>query len=108
MCKTEAELSLVKGLRNQHKLDFGMARKSVENIKQSALNFPGDNLFIQVDGMDNSKSYCPRYLENSKELAGTERLPTKIYGGLIWSGFYEEKRKIYFFLNHDHCGRCSV
>ena len=107
LCKTEAELSLVKGLRNQHKLDFGMARKTVENIKQSALNFPSDNLFIQVDGMDNRKSYCPRYMENSKEQAGTERLPTKISGCIIWSGFYEEKRKILFFLNHDHFGKCS-
>jgi hypothetical protein len=25
LCKTEAELSLVKGLRNQHKLDFGIS-----------------------------------------------------------------------------------
>ena len=41
---------------------------------------------------------------NTKELAGTERLPTKIYGGIIWSGKYEEKRKIVFFLNHDHFG----
>ena len=55
--------------------------------------------------MDNQKSYCPRYLDNSKELAGTERLPTKIYGGIIWSGKYEEKRNIVFFLNHDHFGK---
>ena len=42
---------------------------------------------------------------NAKELSGTERLPTKIYGGIIWSGLYEEKRKIIFFLNHDHFGK---
>ena len=122
LSKTEAELNMVKGLVNQHKLDFGMARKTIESIKQSAINFPSDNLFIQglngmafllmyvnfyislVDGMDNAKSYCPRYLENSKQLVGTERLPTKIYGGLVWSGIYEEKRSITFFLNHDHYG----
>ena len=104
LCKTEAELNLVKGLTNQHKIDFGMARKTIESIKQTAINYPQDNIFIQVDGMDNAKSYCPRYLENSKELVGTERLPTKIYGGLVWSGFFEERRSITFFLNHDHYG----
>ena len=61
-------------------------------------------LHFSVDGMDNQKSYCPRYMENSKELSGTERLPTKIYGGILWNGKYEHKRKIIFFLNHDHFG----
>ena len=58
--------------------------------------------------MDNSKSYCPHYLENAKDLVGTERLPTKIYGGLIWSGLYEEKRKIIFYLNHDQFGKICM
>ena len=64
LCKTEAEVNLAKGLRNQHKMDFGMTRKTVESIKQSAINFPSDNLFIQCDGMDNSKvrSRCIHYL----------------------------------------------
>ena len=56
--------------------------------------------------MDNSKSYLPRYLQNSKDLVGTERLPTKITGLIIHSGSYqEEKRKCLFFLNHDHFGK---
>ena len=62
---------------------------------------------IFIDGMDNQKSYCPRYMINSKELTGTERLPTKIYGGIIWSGKYEDKRRITFFLNHDHFGKSA-
>ena len=81
-----------------------MARKAVESIKQTAFNFPSDNLFIQCDGMDNSKNYLPRFLENSKEFVGTERLPTKITGCIIYSGNYEAKRKVLFFLNHDHFG----
>ena len=97
------------------------ARLTVESIKQSAINFPEDNLFIQCDGMDNAKvvflfivvtqiqhcvqSYLPRYLENSKQLVGTERLPTKITGCNIYSGFYEVKRKCIFYLNHDHFGK---
>jgi hypothetical protein len=31
------------------------ARLTVESIKQTAINFPDDNLFIQCDGMDNAK-----------------------------------------------------
>ena len=55
--------------------------------------------------MDNSKSYLPRYLENAKALAGSERLPTKIQGAIIWSGIYAQKRRDFFFLNHDHFGK---
>ena len=51
--------------------------------------------------MDNSKSYLPRYLEHAKEYQGTERLPTKVTGGLIHSGCYQSKRKVMFFLNHE-------
>ena len=80
---------------------FGDARRKIEEIKQSSLSFPSDNLFIQIDGMDNSKSYLPRYLEHSKDLVQKERLPTKISGCIIHSGWYEEKRKVLFYLNHD-------
>lgn len=73
----------------------------MDEIKQSALTFPSDNLFIQIDGMDNSKSYLPRYLELSKDQVQKERLPTKISGCNIYSGWYEEKRKVLFYLNHD-------
>ena len=50
LCQNEAELQLARSLRNQHKDDFGMARKSVESIRQSAIDFPSDNIFIQCDG----------------------------------------------------------
>lgn len=55
LCKTEAELEMTKGLRNQHKMEFGMARRAVESLRQSAIDFPSDVLFLQIDGMDNSK-----------------------------------------------------
>ena len=51
-----------------------------------------------------SKSYLPRFLENSKKLVGTERLPSKISGCILWSGLYKEKRKDIFYINHDHFG----
>ena len=104
-CRTEEALKVAKSLRNQHRMDFGQARRSVEEIKQTAITFPEDNLFVQIDGMDNSKSYLPRFLEHSKELAGTERLPSKIQGCIITSGFYETNQKVLFFINHDHFGK---
>ena len=53
LSKTQAELSLANALFNQHKMDFGMARRSVEEVRQNAIDFPHDVLFIQCDGMDN-------------------------------------------------------
>ena len=47
-CSSEVELSMVRSLINQHQLDFSSARHAVEQIKQSALVFAGDNLYIQV------------------------------------------------------------
>ena len=55
----------------------------------------------QVDSMDNSKSYLPRYLEHSKDQVQKERLPSKITGCTMYSGFYEKQRKVVFYLNHD-------
>ena len=73
----------------------------MQEIKHSAISHSTENLFLQIDSMDNSKSYLPRYLEHAKEYQGTERLPTKITGGLIHSGCYQEKRKVMLFLNHE-------
>ena len=53
LSKTQAELSLANALFNQHKMDFGMARRSVEEVRQNAIDFPHDVVFIQCDGMDN-------------------------------------------------------
>ena len=47
-CKTEAEFKHATDLSNQHKVIFGEARRKIQEIKQSALLFPTDNLFIQV------------------------------------------------------------
>ena len=103
-CRTEAEIELVKSLRNEHKLIFGGARREVESLRQMALDFPEDSLMIQIDGMGNWSSYLPRYQDNSKSLAGTIRLATKVTGCIIWNGLYEEKRKDLFFINHDQFG----
>ena len=101
--KNERELQLAKDLRNNHRMNFGQARRKIEEIKQSSISFPSDNVFIQVDSMDNSKSYLPRYLVHSKDQVQKERLPSKITGCTMYSGWYEneKQRKVVFFLNHD-------
>ena len=99
--KTDAEMKVAKDLINQHKLIFGGAFRKIQEVKQSALVRPTDHLLLQVDGMDNHKSYLPRYLHNAKELQGTERLASKISGCILWSGLYDAKRKLLFYLNHD-------
>ena len=51
--------------------------------------------------MDNSKSYLPHYLEHSKDQVQKERLPSKITGCTVYNGWYEKKRKVIFYVNHD-------
>ena len=51
--------------------------------------------------MDNSKSYLPHYLEHSKDQVQKERLPSKITGCTMYNGWYEKKRKVVFYINHD-------
>ena len=54
-CKTENELKMAMDLINNHKHEVGLARRKIEEVKQSALTFPEDNLFVQIDSMDNYK-----------------------------------------------------
>lgn len=51
--------------------------------------------------MNNQSSYLPRLLDKPKDMAGTERLASKISGCIITSGWYESKRKCLFYINHD-------
>ena len=46
--RTEAELRRVTEAGNHHKRIYGEARRVIQEIKQSALSYPSDNLFIQV------------------------------------------------------------
>ena len=48
--KNEYDLEFARSLKNQHKLDYSRARTSIENLKQAALSFPEDHLFLQCDG----------------------------------------------------------
>ena len=106
-CKTENDLKMVNQSKMCHMSKVSGARRKMEEIKQHAVQFPSDAVIFQVDGMDNSKSYCPRMKEKSKKFAGILRLPTKIQGCIIYSGHYPEKRKTIFYLNHDHYPQSS-
>ena len=50
-CKTEAQLRIATDLKNQHKMVFGDARRKVQEIRQTAIQFPSENLFIQVNSL---------------------------------------------------------
>ena len=105
--KTQEDLKLVNQSKMCHMSKVSGARRRMEEIKQQAIQFPNDAVCLQVDGMDNSKSYCPRMKEKSKKFAGILRLPTKIQGCIIYSGHYLEKRKTVFYLNHDQYPQSS-
>ena len=106
-CKNKDDLKKINGLKARHFDLVGGARYKMEEIKQGAIQFPEESIIIQIDGMDNSKSYCPRMKDKSKKFVGLLRLPTKIQGCIIYSGNYVNKRKIVFYLNHDQFPQSS-
>ena len=46
----------------------GGARHKMEEDILKAKNYPNNSLILQLDGMDNQKSYCPRLLDKGKKL----------------------------------------
>ena len=76
--KNEKELNLALEAKRLHQQNFSQARRKMEDIKQSAIRFPKDHLVVQLDGMDNTKSYCPRTLVKGKKDVNKPTLPTKI------------------------------
>ena len=107
IAKTEEERDIVKRAKIAHRDIFSQARMKMEELKQISLQFPEDSITVQIDGMDNSKSYCPRTLEKAKKDAKLMNLPTKIQGAIIYSGKYEKNRKVVFYLNHDQYEQAS-
>ena len=53
--KGEADLSFAKSLKQSHRRDFVRARATIEEHRQKALTDPENEIFIQIDDMDNSK-----------------------------------------------------
>ena len=101
-CKNEDQLKFCQGLKQNHKIRFGGARVEIYRLIQLGIQFSDQWFSFQLDGMDNSKSTIPRFLEKGKKFAGSFRLPCKISGGIIWSSLYPGNRKNKMFVNHDH------
>ena len=106
-CSTKEEFEFVRGLKYLHREKYGKTRIAIEILTRYSETYPEEYITIFVDGMDNSKSYCPRLQETMKSMAGFFHLPTKITGVIICSSKYPQKRKIMFFVNHDNFAQDS-
>ena len=84
-----------------HPFFLSQCRNEINHRKQLSITYPNDYLFVAIDGMDNSKSYLPRFIEKTKK-QGNWKLPSKIVGSVISSGKYVSNRKVKLFVNHDH------
>ena len=101
-CKTSAELDYCRAIKYSHKKRYGLANRVITEIFQRCISYPGDHLGIRIDGMDNMKSYLPRFLEKSKKNAGFFKLSSKITGAIITSAWYPlRNRKVFFYVNYD-------
>ena len=95
------DLAKVRSLTEAHRTEYSEARIEVNRQMDLALSQPKTWFGMQIDDMDNSKSYLPKLTENYKSLVSTTRLKTKITGCIIVSSLYENNRKCHFFTNHD-------
>ena len=95
------DLAKVWSLTDAHRNEYSEARIEVNRQMDLALSQPKTWFGMQIDDMDNSKSYLPKLTENYKSLVSTTRLKTKITGCIIVSSLYENNRKCHFFTNHD-------
>ena len=100
--KSEEELRMLSQAKMAHLKKTSEARLKMEEIKMEALQFPEDSVVLQIDGMDSKKTETPRLRDRSKKNEKMLRLPSKVQGCIIYSGKYAEKRKVVFYLNHDH------
>ena len=58
MSTSESDLKRIKDLRNLHLLEVGQTRNKIMEIKQLAITFPADHVFIQIDGDILSLVFC--------------------------------------------------
>ena len=100
-CKSAADLELVKSLKQAHRKHYKGAYDAIQEKRMKAIYNPSECCFIQIDDMDNKKSYIPHSPHVGKSLCGLFRLPSKITGCIVWSGDYREDRKVNFYINHN-------
>ena len=91
----------VQALKYKHTQNYGRARITIANLRQTALSFKSDVMMIQLDDMGHNSTIVPNIVEKSKKLANLEFLPSHVTGTIVWSGFYKEGRRVKFFVNHN-------
>lgn len=98
--KCDAQRELARAMKIEHQAKYSGARMEVSRKIQYSLNFHSEVMCIQIDSMDNQKSYLPRFLENGKHVSGLFRIPCKITGVIVHSGFLPDRRTVRFYCNH--------
>ena len=99
--KTELQLSVADELLKNHFNVCGKERMNVWTKFQRCVDFPDENLGIQFDDMDQTKTNLPRFSERSKSQSNFCQLKTHLTGVIVHSGLYESKRCVHFYLNND-------
>ena len=99
--KSLEEISFIKALSYKHMESQNRSRVHIQTLRHKCLSFPAEFVMIQLDDMDNQKSYLPRCVEPGKKLGKLARIPSKITGCIISSGHYSDGRKIKFYINHN-------
>ena len=99
--RSSEEIDLIKALSFKHMESQHRSRIHIQTRRRQCLSFPSEFLLIQMDDMDNQKSYTPRCVEPGKKLSKMARIPSKISGCILSSGRYSDGRKIKFYVNHN-------
>ena len=104
---TEEEQGLARSLRLKHRECYSGSRDYVVSLRHLSIRHPDSRLLIQLDDMDNSKSFIPRILEPGKKTSTIFKLPSKITGTIMHSSHYPQNRKINFYINHNNFEQSS-
>ena len=105
--KSIGESDVARSLRLKHRECYSGSREYVESLRHLTISDPEGRLLIQLDDMDNMKSYLPRVLEQGKKTSKLFKLPSKITGTIMYSSFYPANRKINIFINHNNFEQSS-
>ena len=87
--KNSADLKNIRERTERHRKEYGKARLEVTRLIQLSQSHPREYLALQIDDMDNTKSYLPKILEPGKKLVNMNKLKSKITGCIMNNGLYE-------------------
>ena len=99
--KTEVQIDVAEQLLKNHFNMCGKERMNVWSKFQRCIDFPKENLGIQFDDMDQTKTNLPRFSERAKSQSNFRQLKTHCTGVIIHSGLYDSNRNVHLILNND-------